>query len=103
VTFVNWMRDRFDADVQILVSGLTNGGGGTENTITFIGRRAFEGMADTLVLNTLPNDPDDRGCCNGERERAVWALERAIAARTARRPSGAFRAQRGPRGRDAAT
>lgn len=60
VNFVNWMRDRFDADVQILVSGLTNGGGGTENTITFIGRRKFEGMADTLVLNTLPNDPDDR-------------------------------------------
>jgi hypothetical protein len=60
VNFVNWMRDRFDADVQILVSGLTNGGGGTENTITFIGRRAFEGMADTLILNTLPNDPDDR-------------------------------------------
>lgn len=60
VNFVNWMRDRFDADVQILVSGLTNGGGGSENTITFIGRRKFEGMADTLVLNTLPNDPDDR-------------------------------------------
>ena len=60
VNFVNWMRDRFDADVQILVSGLTNGGGGSENTITFIGRRRFEGMADTLVLNTLPNDADDR-------------------------------------------
>jgi hypothetical protein len=60
VNFVNWMRDRFDADVQILVSGLPNGGGGNENTITFIGRRRFEGMADTLVLNTLPNDPDDR-------------------------------------------
>jgi len=60
VNFVNWMRDRFDADVQILVSGLTNGGGGSENTITFIGRKKFEGMADTLVLNTLPNDADDR-------------------------------------------
>ncbi len=60
ITFVNWMRDRFDSDVQILVSGLQNGGGGTENTITFIGHRKFEGMADTLVLNTLPNDPDDR-------------------------------------------
>ncbi|MES2521714.1 MAG: hypothetical protein V4617_03365 [Gemmatimonadota bacterium] len=60
VNFVNWMRDRFDADVQILVSGLPNGGGGTENTITFIGRRGFEGMTDTLVLNTLPNDADDR-------------------------------------------
>ncbi len=60
IGFVNWMRDRFDSDVQILVSGLQNGGGGTENTVTFIGRRKFEGMADTLVLNTLPNDPDDR-------------------------------------------
>lgn len=60
INFVNWMRDRFDADVQILVAGLTNGGGGTENTVTFIGRRAFEGMVDTLVVNTLPNDPDDK-------------------------------------------
>jgi len=60
VNFVNWMRDRFDSDVQVLVSGLTNGGGGQENTVFFIGRRKFEGMADTLILNTLPNDPDDR-------------------------------------------
>lgn len=60
INFVNWMRDRFDADVQILVSGLTNGGGGIENTITFIGRRSFAGMVDTLVVNTLPNDPDDK-------------------------------------------
>ena len=59
VNFVNWMRDRFDADVQILVTGLTNGGGGIENTIAFIGRRRFAGMVDTLVLNTLPNDADD--------------------------------------------
>jgi len=60
VNFVNWMRDRFDADVQVLVASLTNGGGGTENTVFFIGRRKFAGMSDTLVLNTLPNDPDDR-------------------------------------------
>ncbi len=60
INFVNWMRDRFDADVQILAQGLTNGGGGIEYTITFIGRNRFEGMADTLTLNTLPNDADDR-------------------------------------------
>jgi hypothetical protein len=60
INFVNWMRDRFDADVQVLVSTLTNGGGGAENTVTFIGRRSFEGMVDTLVVNTLPNDPDDK-------------------------------------------
>lgn len=59
VNFVNWMRDRFDSDVQILAAALTNGGG-IEYTITFIGRGRFEGMADTLVLNTLPNDADDR-------------------------------------------
>jgi hypothetical protein len=60
INFVNWMRDRFDADVQILAQALTNGGGGIEYTITFIGRNKFEGMADTLTLNTLPNDADDR-------------------------------------------
>jgi hypothetical protein len=60
INFVNWMRDRFDADVQILAQALTNGGGGIEYTITFIGRNRFEGMTDTLTLNTLPNDADDR-------------------------------------------
>ena len=59
IAYVNFMRDRFDSDVQILITGLTNGGGGIENTIAFIGRRRFEGMIDTLVLNTLPNDADD--------------------------------------------
>ncbi len=60
INFVNWMRDRFDADVQILSQALTNGGGGIEFTITFIGRNTFQGMADTLMLNTLPNDADDK-------------------------------------------
>ena len=60
ITFVNWMRDRFDSDVQILVTGLVNGGGGIEKTIAFIGHRKYEGMVDTLVLNTLVNDTDDK-------------------------------------------
>ena len=60
INFVNWMRDRFDSDVQMLVTGLVNGGGGTEMTIAFIGHRKFEGMVDTLVHNTLINDTDDK-------------------------------------------
>ena len=60
IPYVNFMRDRFDSDVQILITSLTNGGGGQESTIAFIGHRKFEGMIDTLVLNTLPNDTDDR-------------------------------------------
>ncbi|MCU0618635.1 MAG: hypothetical protein MUF40_01805 [Gemmatimonadaceae bacterium] len=60
VNFVNWVRDRFDAEVQLLVTALPNGGGGLEFTATFIGRKRFEGMTDTLVHNARPNDPDDR-------------------------------------------
>mgnify|MGYP002780167469 CR=1 FL=1 len=60
INFVNWVRDRFDAEVQLLVSPLPNGGGGTEYTITFVGRKRFEGLVDTLVHNARPNDPDDR-------------------------------------------
>ena len=60
INFVNWMRDRFDSDVQILSQALSNGGGGTEYTVTFLGRGRFDGLVDTLILNTLPNDADDR-------------------------------------------
>jgi hypothetical protein len=60
INFVNWVRDRFDAEVQLLVTSLGNGGGGTEYTVTLIGRKRFDGMIDTLTHNSLPNDPDDK-------------------------------------------
>lgn len=48
VTFVNWVRDRFDGKVVILVTTQTTGGGGTDYTLTFIGQKEFAGRADTL-------------------------------------------------------
>jgi len=48
VTFVNWVRDRFDGKVVILVTTQTTGGGGTDYTLTFIGQMEFAGRADTL-------------------------------------------------------
>lgn len=59
--FVNWMRDRMDADVLLLVTTLRTGAGGQELTTTFIGQRRFAGRSDTLVTTTLPNDADDVG------------------------------------------
>jgi len=60
ITFVNYMRDRADAQVLVLVTGLTTGGGGTEHTLTFIGQRGFQGRADTLRYVSRPTDTSDQ-------------------------------------------
>ena len=57
--FANWTRDRLFADVQLLVTTLTTGSGGTEWTVAFIGRERFEGMVDTLSTSTIPNASED--------------------------------------------
>ena len=58
--FVNWVRDRFDSDVHLLLTSLNAGNGGREITINFLGQKKYAGKTDTLVINTLPNDADDR-------------------------------------------
>jgi hypothetical protein len=58
--YVNWVRDRFDSDVHLLLTSLNAGNGGREITVNFLGQKRFAGKTDTLVVNTLPNDADDR-------------------------------------------
>lgn len=48
ITFVNWVRDRQDADVHVLVTQQQTGGGGWELTLAFIGLRELTGKEDTL-------------------------------------------------------
>jgi hypothetical protein len=48
ITFVNWVRDRYDGQVIILVTSQETGGQGTDYTLTFIGQREFLGRTDTL-------------------------------------------------------
>lgn len=48
ITFVNWMRNREDAHVHVLVTAQPTGGGGWEFTLTFLGRGPFAGQTDTL-------------------------------------------------------
>lgn len=59
ITFVNFVRDRKQADVHILVSRESNGGGGRKYTVEFIGLNQFDGMKDTLKFSTVDSDTDD--------------------------------------------
>ncbi len=59
ITFVDYVRDRKDAQVHILVTNQETGGGGTEFTLTFIGLRDLGGLSDTLKYNSPPATSPD--------------------------------------------
>lgn len=64
ITWVNWVRNREDADVHALVTTQSTGGGGREYTISLIGLRRFAGKSDTLryyATGTSTRDEDRRG------------------------------------------
>jgi hypothetical protein len=64
ITWVNWVRNREDADVHTLVTTQPTGGGGNEYTISLIGLRRFVGKGDTLryyATGTSTQDEDRRG------------------------------------------
>jgi len=51
IPYVNWVRDRTEADVHVLITQQTTGGGGEQYRVAFIGLGVFEGQADSLVVN----------------------------------------------------
>ena len=59
ITYVNYVRDRKDAHVHILITTQGTGGGGTEFTIAFIGLKQFEGNDNTLKYISLQIDTED--------------------------------------------
>jgi len=78
ITFVNWVRDRHDAQVYLLVTTQGTGAGGTEYTLTLIGQRQFEGRADTLRYVSRPAEPDD-AVRHGLAHRMALGLARYVA------------------------
>lgn len=60
ITYVDYVRDRADADVHVLFGYQGTGGGGTAFTIFFIGLRAFANTADTLVYNSEASETEDQ-------------------------------------------
>lgn len=59
IKFVDYMRDRKDADVHVLVTTENTGGGGTAWTLKFIGLNTFEGHTHTLTFSTERNATND--------------------------------------------
>jgi hypothetical protein len=57
--WINFMRDRLDADFHILVTSQQTGSGGRQYAVVAIGQRAFAGKVDTLNFITNPNDAND--------------------------------------------
>jgi len=60
IPFVNYVRDWKEAQVHILFTRQRTGSGGIEYTVLFIGQGDFEGMDDTLLYVTGPNDTEDK-------------------------------------------
>jgi len=59
VDFVNYVIDRNDADIFIMITRQNTGSGGKEYTLTLEGRNVFEGVNDTLVYITDQEYSDD--------------------------------------------
>jgi hypothetical protein len=59
VTFVNYVRDRTEADMHVLITRAETGAGGSEYTLQFIGARAFDGVNYTTRTVTLSSDTED--------------------------------------------
>jgi hypothetical protein len=57
--YVQFMRDRKFADVHLLITQQTNGSGGNQIMLRFIGRNEFIGINDTLIYSTNPTQTDD--------------------------------------------
>jgi hypothetical protein len=60
IPFVDYMRDRKDASLHVLVTTQSTGGGGTAYTLNFIGLRELAALADTLHYHSAQSSTDDQ-------------------------------------------
>jgi hypothetical protein len=65
IAYVDYVRDRKDAEVHVLVTTRGTGGGGTEFTFNFIGLGRFAGIDDELKVSTQQTD-------TGEERRRIY-------------------------------
>ncbi len=59
ITYVNYVRDRKEANVHVLVTDQSTGSGGREYTFAFIGLEEYSGIDNTLTYNSGPSDTGD--------------------------------------------
>lgn len=81
VTFVNYVRDRKEAQVHILVTTQRTGSGGREYMISFLGQNDFRGLDDSVQYFSNSTDTEDE-----VRRGLVKALKIGLAGYAARTP-----------------
>jgi len=59
IPFVNFVRDRKEADVHVLVTTQDTGSGGTEYTIAFIGQGSCAAINSTLIYASSKTDTEE--------------------------------------------
>lgn len=60
ITFVNYVRDRLEAQVHVLITTQATGGGGLEYTLAFLGQGEFKDVRDLQkFFSTTSDTPDD--------------------------------------------
>jgi Protein of unknown function, DUF481 len=59
ITFINYVRDRTDAEVHVLVTTQDTGGGGVEYTLQYIGLGRFSGVDQTLKYFATQTQTED--------------------------------------------
>lgn len=83
ITWVNWVRDRVDADVHVLVTNISAGAGGEQFTVAFLGARTFSSRVDTLTYTSNPTTTDDE-----QRRGVLQAISVGLVQFAARTPAG---------------
>lgn len=59
LNFFDYVRDRFEADIQILIINQDNAAGGRQYTLTFIGQKKWEGQTEKLTFATKQADTEE--------------------------------------------
>ena len=59
ISFVDHVRDRKDADVHVLITAESTGGGGQKYTLNFIGLRRFAGLDHLFHYISKPAETSD--------------------------------------------
>ena len=59
VPYVNYVRDVKEAQLYILETRERTGSGGNKYTYAFVGQKEFDGLSDTLVYSSRPDDTRD--------------------------------------------
>jgi hypothetical protein len=59
ITFVNYVIDRKEAQLHLLITSQHTSSGGRQYTLFFIGQAEFAGKNDTLMVNSFKEDTDD--------------------------------------------